>query len=221
MIKLEREWQIALGSWLLAWIVRGLAATVRRHHDGDAAQRALESSGSPYILACWHRHLLLMPKAYGGRRISIMISQHRDGELAARAAARLGIGSTRGSTTRGGVAALWGLLKKARAGWDLAFAPDGPKGPPEVAKAGVVLAAAATGLPVVPVAFAASRYRCLGSWDRMIVPLPGARVCFAHGEPLSFSRETDTEEGCRLLEERLGEVGRRAEALVTPGGKTS
>ena len=64
----------------------------------------------------------------GGERISVLVSQSRDGELIARTVARLGIDSSRGSSSRGGIAGMRSLLRKAAEGWDIAFTPDGPRG---------------------------------------------------------------------------------------------
>src|SRR6185503_13562006 len=173
-----------------------------RHH-GDEGLRAWEREGKPFILAFWHRHLLLMPYAYRGRRISVLVSQSRDGELIARTVARLGIDTSRGSSSRGGVAGMRALLRKAAEGYDLAFTPDGPRGPAGEVQPGVVLAAAATGWPVQPVALAASRARRLGSWDRFVVPLPSAAVHFVYGEPLHVARGEDVQAAAAELARRL------------------
>ena len=76
---------------------------------------AAEGGRRAVILAFWHRHLLLMPFAYGRGRITVLISLHRDGELVARTMERLGYDTTRGSTTRGGFAGLRGLLARGSA----------------------------------------------------------------------------------------------------------
>ena len=62
-----------------AWTIRALAASVRMRRHGDAEQRRREAAGERMILAFWHRHLLLMPYGYRGRRISVLVSRHRDG----------------------------------------------------------------------------------------------------------------------------------------------
>ena len=119
----------ALISFLAANLIRGLRATVRLRFHGDERIRKWERTEKRFILAFWHRHLLLMPYAYQGRRISVLVSQSRDGELIARTVARLGIDSSRGSSSRGGIAGMRSLLRKAAEGWDIAFTPDGPRGP--------------------------------------------------------------------------------------------
>jgi lysophospholipid acyltransferase (LPLAT)-like uncharacterized protein len=181
-------WKGAGLSLVAAGFIRALRATIRLRYHRAEGVRAWEGEGRHFILAFWHRHLLLMPYGYRGRRISVLVSQSRDGELIAKTVARLGIDSSRGSTTRGGIAGMRSLLRKAAEGYDLAFTPDGPKGPVSVVQPGVILAAAATGLPIQPVAMAASRCRRLRSWDRFVVPLPGASVHFVYGEPLAVPR---------------------------------
>jgi hypothetical protein len=185
---------------------------VRRH--GDAAQRRWEADGERFIIAFWHRHLLLMPYVYRGRRISVLVSASRDGELIARTVERLGIDSSRGSTSRGGAVGLRELLRKAKAGYDLAFTPDGPRGPAGVVQPGVILAAAATGFPIQPVAYAATRRRRLKSWDRFVVPLPLATVHFVLGEPLAVPRDAEVPAYAEELGRRLHAAEARAEELA-------
>lgn len=198
-------------SLLAAGFIRGLRATLRLRHHGDERVRERERRGEPFILAFWHRHLLLMPYAYRGRRISVLVSQSQDGELIARTVARLGIDSSRGSSSRGGIAGMRSLLRKAADGWDIAFTPDGPRGPLREVQPGVILAAAATGLPIQPVAIAASRAKLLRSWDRFVVPLPFSAVHFVYGEPLVVERRGNLEQAAAELKARLDAAEAAAE----------
>ena len=63
-----------------------------------------------YIL--WHEYLIC-PLGVRGRNMSVLISQHRDGELITRVLRHLGFKVIRGSSTRGGIAA----IKKVVRGW--------------------------------------------------------------------------------------------------------
>ena len=98
----------------------------------------------------------------------------------------------------------------ARSGSSVAFTPDGPRGPARVVKDGMIHAARSTGLPIIPLAFAAARFKRLRSWDRMIVPLPFSRALFLYGEPIAVPRDADVEQ-CRLL------VESRMNALAAEG----
>jgi lysophospholipid acyltransferase (LPLAT)-like uncharacterized protein len=187
-------WRIGLLAWAGAWLIRCLRRTVRLRFYGDQRVRGWERAGDRYLLAFWHRHLLLMRYAYRGERMTVLVSRSRDGELIARVLARLGIATARGSSSRGGAIGLRELLRQARAGSDLAVTPDGPRGPARQVQPGIVLAAAASGLPVVPVAIAANRAWQLRTWDRMLVPRPLSRVAVAYGEPLQVPRDAQTAE---------------------------
>ena len=190
---------------------------MRLRYHGDERIREWERRGDHFILAFWHRHLLLMPYAYRGWRISVLVSQSRDGELIARTVARLGIDSSRGSSSRGGIAGMRSLLRKAAEGWDIAFTPDGPRGPLREVQPGVILAAASTGLPILPVAIAASRARLLSSWDRFLVPLPFSTVHIVYGEPLAVERRGNLDAAAAELKRRLEGVEAAAEALAKRG----
>ena len=146
---MKMKWIAFAGSLL----IRGLNATLRVRHVRAKNLTALPQ----YILTFWHAHLLLMLHSKFRRPISVIISQSKDGEYIARVFDWYGVESARGSSTRGGSMALREMIREAREGKNIAFTPDGPKGPPRILKDGVVHAARATGLPIVPIAFAAKK----------------------------------------------------------------
>jgi len=196
--------------WLLSMSVR------IRFRNGDDIFRRWQR-GEQMILAFWHDRVVMLPAAYRGRKLCILNSQHRDGEIATRALARWGIRSVRGSATRGGAAGFLQLVTAYREGCDLAIVPDGPRGPRHVVKPGIVHLARATGAPIVPVTYAARRKRQLRSWDRLIIPLPFTRVVYVAGEPITVPRDADeaaVEAICRELEDRLNRITDRADAEV-------
>lgn len=118
-----------------------------------------------------------------------LISRSNDGEYLAEMLRRWGFVPVRGSSSRGGSAALRELIGYARAGRSIAITPDGPRGPRQRLKPGVLVAAQLTGLPLVPVAAGASRGWWLGGWDRFLIPRPFARIRVAYGAPVEIPRE--------------------------------
>ncbi|HKY32641.1 MAG TPA: lysophospholipid acyltransferase family protein [Candidatus Polarisedimenticolia bacterium] len=203
---------------LASLFIRALRRTMRIRFVGGEALDGLRRSGRPYIHAFWHGHLLMMPYSYPGRRIGILISSHGDGELIARTMSRFGHETIRGSTTRGGASALRQAVRMLRAGGDVAFTPDGPKGPRHVVQPGVIEAARLGGAPIVPVGFSASPRRVLGSWDGFIVPYPFSRGVFVYGAPLtvpSRAGEAELERARRELEAALARTALEAEALAS------
>ncbi len=200
---------------LAAGLIRLLRATLRVEWRNAEVVERLRAAERNYIHAFWHGRLLLMPYSYTGKRITILVSKHGDGELIARTMARFGFDCTRGSTTTGAVEAFKELVLKARDGWDIGYTPDGPKGPRWRATAGPVQLARMTGLPIVPVAFSAKRRKIFASWDRFLLPAPFTKAVFAYGEPLEVPRDADPEaqEQLRLkLERALGLLNARLDA---------
>lgn len=128
---------------------------------------------TPFVYAFWHQRLLLFTYTHRSRGITILVSQHADGELIARTAEGLGFRSVRGSSTRGGERALRELTH-AR-GIDIAVTPDGPRGPRHRLKAGIIYLAAATGYPIMPATVSYERFWQVGSWDGFLLPRPFTR----------------------------------------------
>lgn len=144
--------------FVAATFIRTLYWTMRvRHVHSENIERTPQ-----YIIAFWHCHLLMMVKCRFRTPISVLISQSKDGELIASTMAHFEVDSARGSSSRGGSLAMREMIRLARLGTNLVFTPDGPRGPARVATDGVVYAAQMTGLPIIPVAFAAQKKNCCG-----------------------------------------------------------
>lgn len=196
--------------FLGACIIRVLHVTLRVRH---VHPEHIESTPQ-YILSFWHEHLLLMLHSKFRRPITVMSSRSRDGQYIAQAFQFFSVEVVRGSSSRGASGALRALIRKARDGRNIVFTPDGPKGPRRVAKDGVVYAAQATGLPIIPMAFAAAHVKRLASWDRMVVPYPFSRSVFVYGEPLRVPRKADIDEWRLKVEETMNALAGEAERLV-------
>lgn len=209
---------ITVGPWFAARMIRLVHACLRIETLNDEPLQALWQANRHVILAFWHDQLLLMARGYRGPGASVLISASRDGEYIARTMEHFGIGSVRGSSTRGGRAAFREMLELAKAPLDLVITPDGPKGPRHQVKEGVVQLARLSGRPVVPMAFACSRGHRFNSWDRFLLPLPPGKGVFSFGAPLYYT-EYDTmesfrqklqqamEENVRVANERLSHYG--------------
>ncbi len=173
-----------------------------------------EEEEEPAIIAFWHSRLLMMPLLCRKNRITMLISRHRDGELISRAVRLFPIDSIRGSTTRGGVPALRGLVRALKMGSHVAITPDGPRGPRNVAQSGAVMLASRTGRPIVPVTFSASKKKLFNSWDRFLLPYPFSRGVFIWGEAIWVGpeeNEIEIEEKRLTLESILNQITTRAD----------
>ncbi len=127
--RLKQALLLRLAPFLGALFIRLLHRTLKIKMVGAGVAEEIEARGGQYIMAFWHGTLLLMVYAYVGKKLTFLVSWHRDGELVTRVMNRFGMDPTRGSTSKGGLRALHALLKKVKQGYDIAFTPDGPKGP--------------------------------------------------------------------------------------------
>ena len=144
------------------------------------------SRDAPVIIAMWHgQHFLLPFIRRAGDRAKVLVSHHRDGEVNALAAERLGVGAIRGSghhsggfLGKGGVVAFRQMLDALEEGYSVALTADVPK-VARVVGLGIVKLASVSGRPIYPIAIATGRRVELRNWDRTTINLPfgrGARV---------------------------------------------
>lgn len=192
------RWIVRLGGP----IVRLLAMTWRYEERNDGPWRALRAAGKPFIFTLWHGHLLPLTWRRRGEGITVMISEHSDGEIIARLVQRWGYRTVRGSSSRGAGRALLSMVRELRSGREFAITPDGPRGPAGEPAAGVLMASERAEVPVVPMRGDVSRAWRLRSWDRFIVPKPFARIRITYGDPW-MSGGSDAEAAAEL-KARLG-----------------
>ncbi len=51
----------------------------------------------------------------------------------------------------------------------------------------------------------------MGSWDRMLIPMPFSRALFLYGDPITITREEDVEQARRRVEQALNALAERAD----------
>jgi hypothetical protein len=147
----------------------------------------LARSRPPTAVVVWHHQLFLAAwllhreLVRRGVPMVVLVSRSRDGTLASEVGRLLGAEVVRGSTSRGGGAALRQLLRAAAAGGTPLIIPDGPRGPALACKPGAIALAELGQLSVLPLALAVDRAWRLRSWDRLVVPKPFARLSVVIG----------------------------------------
>jgi lysophospholipid acyltransferase (LPLAT)-like uncharacterized protein len=221
--------QNAVGT-LGAWYLRLVWTTSSKLLDPpDIYERVI----TPAIIAMWHGQHFLMPflkKDDAKHRAKVLISRHRDGEVNAIAAERLGIGTIRGSGAhngefhrKGGAAAFTEMLDALSEGYNVAMTADVPK-VARVAGLGVVKLAQHSGRPIYPVAIATSRRKELNNWDRTAINLPFSRIAMVANRPIWVPADADAaalEEKRREVEDELNFLTRRAYEIADKGSASA
>jgi lysophospholipid acyltransferase (LPLAT)-like uncharacterized protein len=197
---------------MAAPVMRLLAGSWRMSTQHEERWRPLYEARRPLVYLLWHEELLPLLWHHRRQDIAIVVSENRDGQYLADFARGLGYRAVRGSSSRGAARALLGAVRELRAGHSVAFTPDGPRGPRRELKPGVVAAAQRGEGVIVPIHARADRAWRLDSWDRFLIPKPGARVTVTYGRPF------EVPPGDTGLAAGLAEAGVRLAEIAEAGG---
>ncbi|HET9617990.1 MAG TPA: lysophospholipid acyltransferase family protein [Pseudolabrys sp.] len=213
-----------VGAWYLRFV---WATSTQVLEPADIYERVQ----TPAIIAMWHGQHFLMPfikKANAEHRAKVLISRHRDGEVNAIAAEKLGIGTIRGSGAhngefhrKGGVSAFTEMLDALKDGYNVAMTADVPK-ISRIAGMGVIKLAQHSQRPIYGVAIASSRRKELNNWDRTAINLPFSRIALVASEAITVDANADAAmlEAKRLeVQNELNRLTRRAYEIADKGSR--
>jgi lysophospholipid acyltransferase (LPLAT)-like uncharacterized protein len=210
---LKQRWLIRLADFAFYFLIKLIGKTVRFETEDWENFEAIERAGKLPIYTFWHNRIFLGTYFFRRRGIVVITSQSFDGEYIARFIQRFGYGAVRGSSTRGGVAALVEMIRLMRAGLPMGFTIDGPKGPKYVAKIGACLLAKKTGNPLMPFSVEAEKSWHLKSWDNLQIPKPFSRARVFIAEPVYVTEDASDE----ALENKRRELQKSLDELVKRG----
>lgn len=196
-IKLRNPRLVRGVGWLGARTVRTLIRSLRveyRSLGPVVAPVTAIPPGPRYAYAMWHEYVLIAPVAFGHPDIAGLISNHADGRMIAPLIESAGMGTVFGSSTRGGVEAVKGLLNGTVGRRHLVATVDGPRGPRRVIQLGLVYIASRVGMEVVPMGIGYRNPWRVGSWDRMAIPKPCTRAKGLFGVPIRVPPDLKTRE---------------------------
>jgi lysophospholipid acyltransferase (LPLAT)-like uncharacterized protein len=179
-------------------------------------QKKLKKENRRFIYAFWHQRQVYFTWAHRGVGAAVLVSRSKDGEMIAETMRLSDIGAVRGSSSRGGAAAVRQLMDVLNSGLDIGITPDGPKGPAREVKDGVIFLAQKLGAPIVPITNALSnKIEIKKAWDRFQVPLPFGRAVVVYGEPIDVGPGDDLAAKAAELKAALDRITEEADRLVS------
>lgn len=218
VVKEKVDLSVRILSGLAGIFVRVIEPTVRLQVIKKQFLDDLEDQGVVAVLPFFHGRLFLLPANFTLRKIAIMASMSRDGEIISRVLKGFGYRMIRGSSSRGGAKGLIGLKRAMLEGYHACTPVDGPRGPVNVVKPGVVYLAKKARAPILPVAVSAKSAIVLHrAWDKFLVPMPFSRGIILYSEPFYFDSDMGDEavERDRLvLEKAMVELYAEADRMV-------
>ena len=199
--RLKSYLQTTIVPFLMQLIVRFIYITNKKifHHP-------VIDTNKTFVLAFWHGELLMQPFNYQKLKVNgtckAMISEHKDGEAIARTVEHLGIGSVRGSSSRGGLKALINAIKELKNGTEVAITPDGPRGPRHTVADGIVAISQKANKDILIFNCVPTSYWQLKSWDKFVIPKPFGTINFYISEPLNIT-DMEMDDAKSLVREKM------------------
>lgn len=191
--------------FLLPWIIRlgmrviGFFSKII-HIEGKDTLDDIIKNKKPVIFSFWHNriffasHFLHQYVFRKGVHLTVLISQSKDGEFIARVVEGWGGTTARGSATRGGKEAMHQIFSAVKKKSAIVTTPDGPRGPVYDFKAGTMVIAQLTQIPIIPVSFAAKPAWVLNSWDKFVIPKFFSKIVISIGDPIYVPRKLNEQE---------------------------
>lgn len=148
------------------------------------------------LFAMWHSRQCGVYGIPERDKLHCLISRSKDGDIIATAAESLGIKTVRGSQRKGGTQASLEILDVLKAGNNVAITIDGPLGPKEVVKKGIVEIAKISGVPIIPLAWnnPTKGFIKLKTWDEFRFPLFCIKSCLLCGNPIYVDKDASEED---------------------------
>lgn len=176
---------------IINWLV---GVSCKKHWYGLDYLQKLKQENQPWIYSIWHNNVLMSPWLLRNNNTGIMVSNSKEGEVIAKVVLALKNQPFRGSTSRGGLKALHGLIKYIKLGHNGAITPDGPRGPKYVLQGGAITLAQKSGAPLIPFHYEAVRQWVFSSWDKHKLPKPFSDLVIRFGEPFYVPKKMDSAE---------------------------
>lgn len=193
--------------WLVWFFYRLWTWTWRVRIVEPTSLTKAKQAGDRLVFAHWHGDELAIVPLVTPYRIATMTSTSKDGQLIDFVIRRLGGATSRGSSTRGAVGALKGLVRLIGQGYHASMAVDGPRGPLHQVKPGVFELSRLADAKIVVVGVAISNAIVFHkSWNKARLPKPFSKVVITFGEPWPAMQRKDNAKDSNLAHRLAGEI---------------
>lgn len=179
--------------------------------------KTLQDIGKNSVIAFWHSKMFVGWYLNRNKKSAALVSKSKDGDLLTRILKNWKYEVARGSSHKGGKEALEMMIDFTSNGYSLCITPDGPTGPPHKMKAGCVITAKKTSVPLFLLGIGYSKKIKLKSWDKMEIPFPFSKVVVMFNEPIYIDKHLSYEETSNVIsqaEQKLNELNYKAEKLA-------
>lgn len=219
-MKLKKARQNSLrfiGQMFLANIITALCRSLKTIKVNDEAIKKLDNVNKNYILAFWHGTMLLPWYLHGKPNCAALISKSKDGDLLAKILKHWNYNVVRGSSSTGGDIALAIMIDFAKNDYSVTITPDGPRGPAHKFKAGAVITAKKSRVPLILAGVGYQKKKVLNNWDKFEVPHFFSKAKIIYSKPIFIDIDSSYEETSEIIincENKLNQLQKEAQDFL-------
>ncbi len=167
----------------------------------------LAAKNKSIIVCFWHNRLLMAVFCWNwSRDFKMLISGHSDGKITSKAVSYFGIETITGSSRKKNVSSLKEIISQIHKNNIIGITPDGPRGPNEEIKEGLISLIKKTNVVVLPMSYSAKYKVRLKTWDKFMFVTPLNKFVVVWGNPFKFDRTKTATDNKRILEKELNRV---------------
>ncbi len=167
------------------------------------------------IVCFWHSKLLMTVFCWKyENEFKMLISAHRDGKIISNAVSYFGIKTISGSSRKNKISSLKEIMNQLQNNKVVGITPDGPKGPKEKIKDGLISLLKKTDAVILPLSYSAKIYLRLNTWDKFLLIFPFNKFVAVWGNPLKYNSKKSLENNRKELQKEFQRIENLAENLL-------
>ena len=190
-----------LGLRVSSFAINVLLKSVRIKIQNREAVEELIAGKKNFVVAFWHGSMMLGWYLHRDVNCAALVSKSKDGDVLANVLEKWNFKVVRGSSHIGGKEALDLMLDLAKQNFSLTITPDGPTGPVHKMKAGAVVTAKKSKIPLLLLGIGIKSKFVLKSWDRFEVPKPFTKITALYSEPMYIDENLSYDDTSRMIEQ--------------------
>ena len=200
--------------WMIAFYIKVCFNTSLWYLKNDEEITSNLKKNKRLIVIFWHNRLLMAPYCWNySKPFKMLISSHRDGKIISNAVAHLGIGTIKGSSNKNKISSAKEILTNLNMNNVVGITPDGPRGPNEKMKEGIVSLLKKTNATVIPLSYSAKFNFKLNSWDKFIFVTPFNKFVAVWGNAIEYNNKKKLDENLQIIQDELNRVTKLSENL--------
>ncbi len=200
--------------WIIAFYIKVCFNTSLWYLKNDEEITSTLKKNKRLVVIFWHNRLLMAPYCWNySKPFKMLISSHRDGKIISNAVAHLGIGTIKGSSNKNKISSAKEILTNLNMNNVVGITPDGPRGPKEKMKEGIVSLLKKTNATVIPLSYSAKFNFKLNSWDKFIFVTPFNKFVAVWGNAIEYNNKKKLDENLQIIQDELNRVTKLSENL--------